>query len=340
MSLLTQADTIPWAESIRLELLAGHMPPWRVEGRPERFRNTSGLTPRELDVLLTWVTGGTPVGNVDKSPRPVARTNVWALGDPDRVVQLPAVTLPASLRDETREFTVRLDTHEASWLRAVDLMPGTPAIVRSATISVRTDVSDMPAGSVDHVLGLWQPGDDPVALERGLGFRLPVTAALKVRVHYKKNWRDRQRAMSDQSRIAIYFAPESSAEVTAITLRLASTSDTGVNNPSAARHSFTQIVDRDVRVLAIYPDPALPQARIRVTAATPDGSRTELIALRARPGWARRYWFTEPVDLSRGTVLEVTSQPDDTLLAPDAPRFPVASINPSSVSLTLDVTSR
>ena len=32
MSLMTYEDTVPWGESIRVELLAGHMPPWSVDG--------------------------------------------------------------------------------------------------------------------------------------------------------------------------------------------------------------------------------------------------------------------------------------------------------------------
>ena len=32
MSLMTYKDAYPWGESIRTELIAGHMPPWPVEG--------------------------------------------------------------------------------------------------------------------------------------------------------------------------------------------------------------------------------------------------------------------------------------------------------------------
>ena len=35
MSLMTYEDTVPWGESIRVELLAGHMPPWSVDSAPD-----------------------------------------------------------------------------------------------------------------------------------------------------------------------------------------------------------------------------------------------------------------------------------------------------------------
>src|SRR5688572_5334680 len=71
MSLMTYEDTVPWGESIRVELLAGHMPPWSVDAAPTRFRNAQLLSAREMNVLITWATGGTPFGNPDKMPQPV-----------------------------------------------------------------------------------------------------------------------------------------------------------------------------------------------------------------------------------------------------------------------------
>jgi hypothetical protein len=43
-------DTVPWGESIRVELLAGHMPPWSVDAAASRFRNAQPLSAREMNV--------------------------------------------------------------------------------------------------------------------------------------------------------------------------------------------------------------------------------------------------------------------------------------------------
>src|SRR3954470_2375514 len=50
MSLLTYQDAVPWGESMRVELAAGHMPPWSVDGGATRVRNAASLTARELNV--------------------------------------------------------------------------------------------------------------------------------------------------------------------------------------------------------------------------------------------------------------------------------------------------
>ena len=139
MSLMTHAEAVPWGESIRTEILAGHMPPGAIDEAPSRFRNAPGLSPREMNLLLTWVTGGTPIGGPDKDPAPVTRDTNWQLGPPDLALPLPTEFVAAEdVRERTAEFIVPTGTTESRWVRAVDLMPGTAAMVRAATIAVRS----------------------------------------------------------------------------------------------------------------------------------------------------------------------------------------------------------
>ena len=332
MSLTTYTDTLPWAESIRAELLAGHMPPWRVDGVPGKFRNVSMLTPYELDVLLTWVTGGTPIGD-STEPAPIRNPRTWKLGSPDLLLPLPQVTLGQSSRDEVKEFRISTGTAETRWIRAVDLMPGTPSIVRSATISVAALSSGRTRDAGEQILALWQPGDDPIAFERGSAFLLPAASTLTVRVRYKKNWRHEQRTAIDRSTVGLYFTSAPTQEIRSLTLAAPPESSWSLQK----RLSFTQTVDQNLTAVAIHPDPALSAARVRVDAVRPNGSREELIAFRPRSEWAKRYWFTEPVDLPRGTRIEVAAEPDDSLLAPQAPRIPAPPPNPAKLRLTLDV---
>ena len=332
MSLTTYTDTLPWAESIRAELLAGHMPPWRVDGVPGKFRNVSMLTPHELDVLLTWVTGGTPIGDSTEAT-PIRSSRTWTLGSPDLLLPLPQVTFGQSSRDEVKEFRIPTGIAETRRIRAVDLMPGTPSIVRSATISVAT-ISLGRTGDVgEQILSLWQPGDDPIAFEGGSAFLLRPESTLTVRVRYKKDWRREQSTANDRSIVGLYFTSAPAQELQSLTL--AAPPET--NWSPQKRLSFTQTVDRNLTAVAIYPDPALSAAKVRVDAVWPNGSREELIAFRPRSEWAKRYWFTEPVDLPRGTRIEIAAEPDDSLLAPEAPRIPAPLPDPATLRLTLDV---
>jgi hypothetical protein len=322
MSLMTHAEAVPWGESIRTEVLAGHMPPGAVDEAPGRFRNAPGLSPREMDLLLTWVTGGTPIGSADKDPKPIARDAAWPLGAPDLVLPLPTESvLAADDRERTTEFIVPTGITERRFVRAVDLQPGTAAMVRAATIAVRTAAASGAGAAPERTLALWLPGEDPIALDAGLGFELPASAELVVRVLYRKTWEYERKELRDRSTVGLYFAPASAAAVQA--LRLAP-DFTAV--ASADRFAFRRTLTEDARVLAIYPDAGLNNTSVRVVAARPDGTRADLIAFHPRPDWTRRYWFREPIQLPRGTTIEVTAVFDD-----ETPLLPL-SLSPSTAT--------
>jgi hypothetical protein len=319
MSLMTHVETVPWGESIRVELLAGHMPPWSVDAAPGRFRNVSTITAREMNTLLTWATGGTPLGDPDKTPTPAALNKDWPLGPADLSLPFP------------REFTLSASVQEDT----VDLLPGSPSIVRAATVRLRAPT--VGTNAAEPLLAMWLPGDEPIPLENA-GFELPSGAELLVRVRYKKTWQFEREEMKDRSTIGLYFATRPAAPVRAIELEArAAPANAGVRSGMV----FGRTVDEDVRVLSIYPSDTLAGTGVVLTAVAPDRSRTELIAFHPRAGWTRRYWFREPVQLARGTQLEARVSFDDQ--APLLPLLaaPARSLLPdgSTVRLTLNVVS-
>jgi hypothetical protein len=342
MALLTQQDAVPWGESIRTELIAGHMPPWRVESAASRFRGAAGLTARELNILMTWVTGGTPLGAPARTPPVQELQRTWRGGTPDLVLQPDAAfALAANRQEDTSEFVLRTDFPDTRWLRAIDLLPGTPAIVRSATIAIippngdRSPDDGTQAVTTERLIALWLPGDDPAPLDAGAGFELPPGAGLRVRVHYRKTWTYEHTAMSDRSQVGLYFAAPPAATVRMLTV--AGAAGTAARQDQTI--AFSQTIDHDLRALAIYPDVRLEQAGVQVDAVRPDGSREALIAFHPESAWQRRYWFAEPIVLPRGTRIDVRATFNDTaaLLPPGATPIPPQEPDPARVRLTLDV---
>ena len=324
MSLLTHADAVPWAESIRVELMAGHMPPWGIQSATGRFRNLQAFSAREMNVLLTWASGGTPPGKPD-GPDPAALPQPqWPLGEPDLTIPLRQAAIADNAQTLDEEFRIPAPARP---LRAADLLPGTPAIVRRATISVRA-VADAPGAGItpERLIALWVPGDHPVALDTGIGFQVPPNAELIVRIQYRKTWQYERKAMTDQSRLGLYFAEPGAADVQVLR----------AFTPDVSR-TFSTTVSEDVRALAVYADPDLSGANTTVMAVRPDGSREELIAFRPQADWARRYWFREPILLPRGTRIQVTADlGEDRLLPPAAASTPQPSAR-ASLSLALNV---
>ena len=60
MSLVDYIAAVPWAESIREALIAQKMPPWYADPMGPAVKGGHALPTKELDILLSWVVGGTP----------------------------------------------------------------------------------------------------------------------------------------------------------------------------------------------------------------------------------------------------------------------------------------
>src|SRR5262245_40052426 len=330
MSLMTYEEAFPWAESIRAELVAAHMPPAAVDEGFGDVVRAHTLSPKEMDVILTWATGGNPRGALDKKLPAIELQNQWTLGKPDLALPLPTeLTLAADMMEDTREITLATGTKEERWVRAVDLLPGNPAIVRSAVISLK--------GTPDRVLIRWLPGQDAAPIE-GAAFRLPAGAELVARIRYKKTWSYEGKAITDRSTIGLYFAPNGSAR------ELSSLPLTPAQVPATKGETFTvtHTLDRDVQALALSPDQVPDDLTLQIEAIKPDGSRTPLVRFVTRADWMRRYWFAKPLALPRGTRIEVSGTVEDPDLSaaafggPSSPPKPPAA---STLKLALDVVS-
>jgi hypothetical protein len=331
MSLMTYAEAFPWAEAVRAEIIAGHMPPWHAQEGSVRFKNAPTITAAEIDKILVWVSGGNPQGNPQNNPAPVALRRDWPAGTPDLVLQLPEAALAADKSEVTQEFTIATRTTEPRWIRSADLLPGTPSIVRNATISMKGNL-DSTEVAPEQVLAVWVSGEDPVSPD-GAAFQLPAGAELIVRVHYKKTYGYEGKAMSDRSAVGLYFGQDSSTEIQRFAMASAPVS--GTSDPI----SFSRTVSEDLQALAFRPDPSLSNARLQVDAVSPAGVRTPVIRLAVRPDWTRRYWFEQPLTWPRGTRIEVVAELNgaDTLLPPSGSPLPPQVVDGTPVRVTFDV---
>jgi hypothetical protein len=189
MSLMTYDDAAPWAESLRLELLAEETPPWH----PLR------LSARETDMLLVWATGGAPRGSADKAPPPVALVNEWGSGEPDATLSMPKpFVLAGAVNEDTLEATWMLPKSGSRAINAIDLLPGTPAIVRSATLLLKTSDGTL------LELGTWLPGRGS-AVPLAVPVKVGDGAALVARILYKRTWKYEGQDLSDKSAVGLYF---------------------------------------------------------------------------------------------------------------------------------------
>ena len=306
MSLLTYKDALPWAESIREELVSEKMPPWYVDQTGPAAKGGHFITAREIDTIVTWASGGTPQGDFAKNPAAVVSRPQWRAGTPDLKIDMEAEhTVPAATGEETAQFTLPTTLTETKWVKAVDLLPGAPTMVRDAVISVENG----------PVLAMWVPGNDSIAAPSGAAFKLSAGAKIHLQIHYKKPWQEEQNAKNDKSAVGLYFTdpPASGREIQALVV-----GSPANGSESADARRLTSTLNGAARVVAVRPAIDRPYAAVDVHAVTPSGARVSILRLRAaRPEWRRRYWLADPVELPSGSRIEVTLTPP---LEPDDPR--------------------
>jgi hypothetical protein len=273
----------PWAESIRQSIVGEHMPPWYADPKGPAVKGGFALTAVESDKLLTWATGGTPEGDLAKKPAKVAYQSRWSGGSPDLKLPMESdYVMAAGETEATKEFVIRTGLREQRWVRAVDLLPGAPEIVRSASIVVEN-------GPVHAV---WVPGDNLVSAPPGTAFRVPAGATLRLEIHYKKQWQNEGKTIKDRSTVGLYFtaSPGSGREIQSV--------------------SIAKDLSFKARVLAVRPSLDRVYGAVSVQAITPGGAKIALLKLRVpRPEWRRRYWLVEPVELPVGSRIEVITSP-------------------------------
>jgi hypothetical protein len=299
MSLTTYRDAVPWAESIREQLMAQRMPPWYADPLGPAVRGGHTISTKEIDVLITWSVGGTPQGDISTDPPSyTAPPPQWQAGTPDLTIPLEKDhTLPPGTTNETVQFTLPTGLKETRWVKAAALLPGNPSLVREAIVSVENG----------PILLTWVPGNDAAAPPAGAAFKLAAGSKLNVQIYYKKHWTDEQNAVSDRSTVGLYFteAPLSGREVESLSVK-APDSQEDSHEPK----TFSTTFKTNARLVGVRPSFDDTYASVDIDAVLPNGRRVSVLKLRsAQPQWYRRYWLQEPIEIPQGARLEIVARP-------------------------------
>lgn len=298
MSLVAYKDAMPWAQSIRDELTSGRMPPWAVDPTSPAVKGAVPISPRDLDVIVVWASGGTPESYTDSKVSDVPFHPQWKLGSPDLKIAMDADhTVPANALEEVSEFSLPANATGTTWIKAADLMPGNASIVRDAVISVENG----------PVLALWQPGGSTIAAPSGAAFRLTPGAKIHLQIHYKKHFDQEQSAVSDRSTVGLYFTdpPASGHELESFAI---DASKGGADASGSA--NFGGVLPKAGRIVALRPMLDRAYEAVSIDAVTPSGKQVPLLRLHGpRPQWVQRYWLQEPVELASGSKIAVSVTP-------------------------------
>src|SRR5262249_50637009 len=279
MSLMTYADAVPWAVSVRDELSAGRMPPWPVDPTSPAVKGAHPINSRDINTIIVWASGGTPEGDTGAKLPAVTFNPQWKLGPPELEIPMDGEhTVAPGVIEDTYERSLPVNVTGTKWVRAADLMPGAAAIVRDALISIENG----------PVLALWQPATETTAAPSGAAFRLAPGSKIHLLVHYKKHFDQEQNAVSDKSTIGLYFTDTppspSGGELRSLVIDPPKTAA----GPTGQTSSFSGALAEPARIVALRPMLDHAYESLSVDAITPSGAHVPLLRLHGpRPQWLR-----------------------------------------------------
>ena len=307
MSLLSYEEARPWAKSIRRAVAAREMPPWFADPQHGRFANDRRLSERELETIVRWVEAGAPAGDLSEIPPAPALSVGWQLGEPDYVIDLPAVEVPATGDDIFPSPIIRLDIPARRWIRAVEVRPGDREVNHHVVLFMSNGRAVDEEGRF-NILAVWAAGTGPTRFPEGMGRWVSPGDVLVGNLHYHPNGVEPR---TDRSRVGLYFGEgEPEREVAAV---LAGTTDFSIP-PHAANHELavTHTLKRDSTIVSYFPHMHLRGKDMAFFARYPDGRRETLLSV---PGydfdWQLFYYPEEPKQLPAGTVIEIVAHYDN-----------------------------
>ncbi|MCY3970437.1 MAG: cytochrome c [Acidobacteria bacterium] len=314
MSLMTYREARPWARSIARAVENRDMPPWSGESENHVWSNDLSLTDSEIETIADWAKSGAPQGDPADLPEAPTFPKGWKLGEPDYVITLDSIEVPAEGDDLFPQQVVEVDLGDPRWIRAIEFLPEDSRVTHHFLTTYATRVSeDGPAAT--GVVGIWTAGMPPYVFPDGVGRRF----GSKVRVVVDQHYHPIGEATQDASKIGLHFG-QGELEKEVITIPV---TNTGLRIPPGAGHHAENahyLFDKDIQILAFSPHMHVRGKAMSYEVTYPDGSKEMLLDVpKYDYNWQWLYYPTKPVDIPAGSRIDVTAVWDNSSENPANP---------------------
>jgi hypothetical protein len=306
MALLTYQDARPYARAIKDKVASRQMPPWFADKSAGTFANDPSLTDKEIATIARWVDAGAPQGDPNDMPKAPHFTDGWQLGEPDQIIELPEVQIPADGGDYFPTPNIALDLKEDRWIRAIEIRPSNRQVTHHSVI-FSANVNMMAATGTFDVLGVWAVGTPATVYPEGSGRWIRKGQTLRTNLHYHPNGTPQ----TDRTRVGLYFGKgELKKEVVAA---LAGNVLFTIP-PNASNHELhaVYVADQDINIVSFFPHMHLRGRDMTMTATFPGGRQETLLKVPAYDfNWQLFYYPKQRVALPRGTRLDLVAHYDN-----------------------------
>lgn len=323
MSLLRYEEARPWAKAIREQVVTGQMPPWHATQPHGTFLNDRRLSDKEKDVLVRWVDGGAPQGNVKETPPVPAFADGWEIGTPDAVFSMTKeYEVPGDGEVAYQYFQVPTNFKEDKWVQAIEIKPGTRSVVHHVLLFCREpggssrpvpyrqvvpNIGVHGGGGAGALIATTAPGTNAMTYGPGSALRIKAGAVLVFQMHYTTNGT----AAKDRTSVGMIFAKEPPQKEI---ITSAFVNPMFLIPPGASNHRVDSAIQftEDATVLGLVPHTHLRGKSWAYRLVYPDGrSEAVLTVPRYDFNWQTYYMFAKPLSAPKGARLEAVAHYDN-----------------------------
>lgn len=313
------------------------MPPWKAKQDYNHFADEIRLTPEEVSTLKSWNASGAPRGNASKEPKTPKFASEWRLGRPDHLLQQERpFKMPAEGPDIYRNFVVKTDFKEPTWIRAMDVRPGNAKVVHHViafldeggqSLKLEQRANDGQPGYSsfggvgfvpDGTLGGWAPGQSVRYTPKDTAFLVKPGTKIVLQVHYHLSGKPEE----DQTKVALYTAKTPPKKE----LRLLWLFNFMVNIPPGEPNyklSRTYTLPSDATIYDAMPHMHLLGRQMKAWAVLPDGTKKPMVWVDDWDfRWQFTYAFKDPLKLPKGSKIQIEAQYDNSPNNPLNPNTP------------------
>ena len=306
----------PWAMSdynmvrgfslmIREVVRTQRMPPWHADPHVGEFSNDRSLSDDEIRTLVHWVEAGAPRGEgADLLAENSQSWPIWAMGEPDVIIDIPPEDVPASGVVDYKYKMVSNPLDKDVWVKAAEIIPGDRSVLHHVITSFgELETEGRRAGRLKRGtgggLGGYVPGAEGKPFPDDTGILLPAGATIEFQMHYTPAGL----ATTDASRMGLYLheePPEHKLD-NMVLLNPRILIPAGAPNHSEV---MVRTFDQDVLVYSLLPHAHYRGKASEFVAHLPDGTQETLLSVpRYDFNWQTNYDLKEPRFLPAGTKM-------------------------------------
>ena len=307
-SLLEYDEVVGWAEMIAEVVEQSRMPPWHADPAHGTFTNDRRLTSEEKNLIFQWVRAGAPEGDPQDLPPPrtfIADSQLPQPADLElKMREEPFVVKPEG-EIAYQNFIVDPGFKEDKWIKMVEAVPGTKAVVHHIVVFLRPPENSQQHGFAPGLqfLTTYVPGYRARPLPDGLAKFVPAGTQLVFQLHYTPIGTEQ----TDLSKLRIVFADPTSVE------RLVVSSTVEIkhedllipaNTENHRSEAKANVPFENAKLLSVFPHMHLRGKSFRLEAKYPDGRQETILNVPQYDfNWQTTYRLAEAKEMPPETEL-------------------------------------